>query len=205
MGKNRQSSKVVSGVSAHLVRLLREGALWVFGAVAAILWVALFTYNPVDPGFTQANSATEISNGVGRVGALVADLLFNLFGRPAYLVTVMVFYFGWMIFNEQKTQRHLTRADFALRIGGFLATLVTSCALATLHFSGTGFPATAGGIILSCARGPAIRRRLRANSSRRSDAPPWPIRPWRPGDRHHGRLCPPAPAARADARCGRGG
>jgi len=147
MAKTRQSPKSQNGISAHLVRLLREGALWVFGALAAILWVALFTYNPADPGFTQASSVTEISNGVGRVGALIADLLFNLFGRPAYLFTVMVFYFGWMIFNEQKTQQHLTRADFALRFGGFLATLVTSCALATLHFSALGFRETAGGVI----------------------------------------------------------
>lgn len=147
MAKTRQSTKTVNGISAHLVRSLREGALWVFGALAAILWVALFTYNPADPGFTQASSATEISNGVGRVGALVADFLFYLFGRPAYLFTVMVFYFGWMIFNEQKTQQELTRADFTLRFGGFLATLVTSCALATLHFSDLGFHETAGGVI----------------------------------------------------------
>jgi len=147
MAKTRQSTKTATGISAHLVRSLREGALWVFGSLAVILWVALFTYNPDDPGFTQASSATEISNGVGWVGALIADLLFYLFGRPAYLFTVMVFYFGWMIFNEQKTQQELTRADFTLRFGGFLATLVTSCALATLHFSAVGFHATAGGIV----------------------------------------------------------
>ena len=37
--------------------------------------------------------------------------------------------------------------DFALRGAGFVATLVTSCALATLHFSPEGFNETAGGII----------------------------------------------------------
>ncbi|HEX5765587.1 MAG TPA: DNA translocase FtsK 4TM domain-containing protein, partial [Woeseiaceae bacterium] len=134
-------------LSDQVVRTLREGALWVFGALALILWVALFTYDPADPGFSQASGSGEINNSVGRVGALVADLLFNFFGRPAYLFTVMVFYFGWMIFREQKTSEHLTRADFALRFAGFLATLVTSCALATLHFSPLGFRETAGGII----------------------------------------------------------
>jgi S-DNA-T family DNA segregation ATPase FtsK/SpoIIIE len=147
MAKTRQSAKSNNGISAHLIRSLRESALWVFGALAAILWVALFTYDSTDPGFTRASSSTEVSNGVGHVGALIADLLFNLFGRPAYLFTVMVFYFGWMIFNEQKTQQQLTRADFALRFGGFLATLVTSCALATLHFSAAGFRETAGGVL----------------------------------------------------------
>jgi S-DNA-T family DNA segregation ATPase FtsK/SpoIIIE len=129
------------------VRSLREGALWVFGSLALILWVALFTYDPADPGFTQASSTGEVNNAIGQVGALIADLLFNFFGRPAYLFPIMVFFLGWMIFREQKTQQALTRADYALRVSGFVATLVSSCALASLHFSQIGFRETAGGII----------------------------------------------------------
>ncbi len=121
--------------------------MYIFGALALILWFALFTYDPADPGFSQATSATEVNNGVGRVGALIADALFNWFGLPAYLFTIMVFYLGWMLYREQKTEIELTSMDFGLRFAGFLATLVTSCALATLHFSSAGFNETAGGII----------------------------------------------------------
>ena len=147
MAKARASKQPESRLSAQVHRALREGALYVFGAIALILWFALFTYDPADPGFSQATSGGEISNGVGRVGALIADLLFNSFGRPAYLFTVMVFYLGWMLYREQKTQQSLTRMDFALRTTGFVATLITSCALATLHFSPAGFNETAGGIV----------------------------------------------------------
>jgi S-DNA-T family DNA segregation ATPase FtsK/SpoIIIE len=147
MARAQNSVRSQARLSEQVVRTLREGALWVFGALALILWVALFSYDPADPGFSQASASGEIHNSVGRAGALVADLLFNFFGRPAYLFTLMVFYFGWMIFREQKTQRALTKADFALRFGGFVAMLVTSCALSTLHFSPAGFRETAGGII----------------------------------------------------------
>ncbi len=147
MAKARKSTQTASRLSAQVHRALREGALYVFGALAFILWFALFTYDPADPGFSQATASSDVQNGVGRVGALVADLLFNFFGRPAYLFTVMVFYLGWMLYREQKTQQALTRMDFALRFGGFLATLVTSCALSTLHFSPAGFNETAGGIV----------------------------------------------------------
>jgi S-DNA-T family DNA segregation ATPase FtsK/SpoIIIE len=147
MAKARKSTQPASGLSAQVHRALREGALYVFGALAFILWFALFTYDPADPGFSQATAGSDVQNGVGRVGALIADLLFNFFGRPAYLFTVMVFYLGWMLYREQKTQQALTRMDFALRFGGFLATLVTSCALSTLHFSPVGFNETAGGIV----------------------------------------------------------
>ncbi|HKJ19445.1 MAG TPA: DNA translocase FtsK 4TM domain-containing protein, partial [Woeseiaceae bacterium] len=134
-------------MSSQVHRALREGALYVFGALALILWYALFTYDPADPGFSQATTDAAVRNGVGRFGALVADLLFNFFGRPAYLFTLMVFYLGWMLYREQKTQIELTKLDFGLRFGGFLATLLTSCGLSTLHFSPVGFNETAGGII----------------------------------------------------------
>ena len=150
MARARQPAKkvkVASGLSAQVAKTLREGALWVFGALALILFFALFTYDPGDPGFMQASGSGEINNGVGRVGALSADLLFTLFGRPAYLFTLLVFYLGWMIFREQQTHKELTRADYTLRVGGFLATLITSCALATLHFSPLGFRETAGGVL----------------------------------------------------------
>ncbi len=59
----------------------------------------------------------------------------------------MVFYLGWMLYREQKTRQPITRTDFALRFAGFLLTLLTSSALATLHFSPAGFNESAGGIL----------------------------------------------------------
>jgi len=144
---SRQSTRHASNLSEQLLRTLRESALWVFGALAFVLWLALFSYDASDPGFTQASGSGDINNAVGRTGALVADLLFNLFGRPAYLFTVMVSYFGWVIFREQKKREELTRADYSFRVGGFLAMLITSCALASLHFSPVGFRESAGGIV----------------------------------------------------------
>jgi len=147
MARAQKSTKTAQRLSEQVSRALREGALYVFGALALILWYALFTYDINDPSFSQATSTTEVNNGVGHVGAYVSGFLFSFFGRPAYLFTVMVFYFGWMLYREQKTQQVITRMDYSLRIGGFVATLVTSCALANLHFSSQGFNETAGGVI----------------------------------------------------------
>lgn len=126
---------------------MREGALYVFGALALILWVALATYNQNDPGPMSSTSVDEVQNAIGRVGAWISGLLFAGFGRPAYLFVVMVFFLGWMLYREQKTQIELTKLDFVLRFSGFIATLVTSCALAALHFSDVGFDHSAGGIV----------------------------------------------------------
>ncbi|NCF15506.1 MAG: cell division protein FtsK [Gammaproteobacteria bacterium] len=147
MARVAKAKQPESRLSSQVHRALREGALYVFGAFALILWYALFTYNSADPSFSHATTDPTVRNGVGRVGAYVADMLFSAFGRPAYLFTLMVFYLGWMLYREQKTQIELTKLDFGLRVGGFVATLVTSCALATLHFSPEGFNNSAGGIL----------------------------------------------------------
>ncbi len=147
MARAAKASQPRSRLSAQVHRALREGALYVFGALALMLWYALFTYDPADPGFSHATTDPTVRNGMGTVGAYVARLLFWIFGRPAYLFTVMVFYLGWMLYREEKTQIELTGLDFALRVGGFVLTLVTSCALATLHFSDVGLPNSGGGIV----------------------------------------------------------
>jgi len=147
MARTRQSRKQPSRVSDHVVVTLREGALLLFVMLTLILLFALFTYDPADPGFSQASASGDIQNGVGRTGAMIADVLFNSFGRPAYLFAAMVLYFGWTIFRARNTAAKFTRADYTLKFVGFVATLVSSCALATLHFSSVGFPQSAGGIV----------------------------------------------------------
>ncbi len=147
MARATKAKQPEARLSLQVHRALREAALYVFGALALILWFALFTYDQGDPGPFQTTTGDAVSNEMGRVGAWVADLLFTGFGRPAYLFTVMVFFLGWMLYREQKTQIELTKLDFGLRFAGFVATLVTSCALASLHFSQAGFNESAGGII----------------------------------------------------------
>ena len=147
MARAQKNSKQPPRLSDQVSTALRESALYVFGVLAFILWYALWTYDSADPSLSQATSTTDINNGIGYAGAIVSALLFELFGLSAYLFTVMVFYLGWMLYREQKTQVAWTRMDYSLRVAGFVLTLVTSCALSTLHFSPAGFNETAGGIL----------------------------------------------------------
>ena len=66
--------------STKVKRSIRESVLWVLGALAFILWLALITYHAGDPGIAKINNADEIHNAIGRVGAFAADILFSLFG-----------------------------------------------------------------------------------------------------------------------------
>ncbi len=135
----------VLGVSS--VHALREGALWVFGALALILLAALISYHPGDPGFSFTGSTADVSNAIGPVGAYLADVFFLLFGRPAYLFPLMLAYGGWLVYANRAQAVGMRRREFALRAAGFVLTLITSCGLATLHFSPESLPHTGGGVL----------------------------------------------------------
>src|SRR6202034_4718266 len=81
------------------------------------------------------------------VGAWLAGFFLLLFGRPAYLFPVMLAYAGWLVHKEQALPDARSRINTLLRAVGFVLTLLTSCGLATLHWSGAALPNTAGGAL----------------------------------------------------------
>lgn len=142
-----------------IVRALREGVLYLFTAVALILLAALLTYDPGDPGFSFTGEPGSVNNVIGPVGAWLADVLFLLFGTPAFLFPVMLIFAGWLLFKTRAAREPVTSPMLAFRFLGFILTLTTSCGLASLHFPDPGLPNTAGGV-LGAAVGFSLQRAL---------------------------------------------
>jgi S-DNA-T family DNA segregation ATPase FtsK/SpoIIIE len=134
-------------LSAAVSRSLREGTLWVLGALALLLLLALLSYHPHDPGFSDTGEPGPVGNWIGPVGAWLAGFFLFLFGRPAYLFPVMLAYAGWLVHKDQSLPDTRSRINTLLRALGFVLTLVTSCGLASLHWSGAGLPNSAGGVL----------------------------------------------------------
>ena len=134
-------------LSAAVSRSLREGTLWVLGALALLLLLALLSYHPHDPGFSDTGEPGPVGNWIGPVGAWLAGFFLFLFGRPAYLFPVMLAYAGWLVHKDQSLPDTRSRINTLLRALGFVLTLVTSCGLASLHWSGVGLPNSAGGVL----------------------------------------------------------
>ena len=91
-------------LTPRLVRLLREAALYVLGAIAIYLLVALWTYQPSDPSWSYRGPSHTVQNAGGWVGAWVADVMLSLFGYVAYLLPIMVALLGWRIFEHRKDE-----------------------------------------------------------------------------------------------------
>jgi len=141
------SKHEVSPQAAVVARGLRESALWVFGALALILFVALASYDRADPAFSSTGQQGPVTNLIGPFGAWLSDLFFVLFGGPAYLFPVMLGLAGWSLYRERASREPIDRRSMGLRGLGFALALATSCGLATLHFAGGSLPNTAGGVL----------------------------------------------------------
>lgn len=137
-------------VTAQLGKGLRESALLVCLALAVILLIALVTYSTADPGFSRSGINITVHNAIGRVGAWVSDLLFVLFGYPAYLFPVLVGYSGWLLFRRAAAQHATTaRLNVPIRVLGLVFGLIAASAISALKFTMAAhhLPEAAGGVV----------------------------------------------------------
>ena len=133
--------------TAAVARGLRESAAIAIAVLALVVFVALATYSPNDAGFSYSGTSVEVHNSIGPVGAWFADFLFFLFGKPAFLLPVILGAWAWNIFHNRKSEERSTRANSAVKTAGFAMVLVASCGLTTLHWSPGLLRQTAGGVV----------------------------------------------------------
>ena len=127
--------------------LLREVGLIILLAVIVYLALALFTYSPDDPGPTHTGSGGDVVNLGGKVGAWLADLMFNAFGRMAYLLLLLLCAFGWHLRRARELQRY-SAWNRLFPIAGFVFALVGACGLEQIYFPfADPSPVNAGGIV----------------------------------------------------------
>src|SRR5258705_11912565 len=68
-------------------------------ALALIWLISLVTYEPTDPvWFFTTGALHPPANFVGRVGAFISELSFQLLGYAAYLVPGIIAWAGWYYF-----------------------------------------------------------------------------------------------------------
>ncbi len=117
-----------------------------------MIFLALASYHPEDPGFSFTGDSQQVGNLIGRGGAWFADVLYFLFGGPAYLLPLMIGFACVVMLRrpapatDRKTLP-LSRANTLLRFGGFAVLLAASCALASLHWNPGALRQSAGGVV----------------------------------------------------------
>lgn len=130
---------------SQLSAVLREGRIFLLVALAVFLMVSLLSYDPVDPGWRQAQSSDQVANYGGKVGAFVADLLFSLFGFMAYVLALIPIISGLLRIKGQAVQFGF--GGWLWRFTGVMLVVVSGSILTQLYDSGVGLPAGSGGVI----------------------------------------------------------
>lgn len=113
---------------------LMEVGMMVTCASAFFLLIALASFHPSDPGWSQAGLHNEINNLMGSVGAWAADILLFTFGITAYVIPFVLAFCGWFIFLHIKKLTELDYLTMGLRIIGMLLLVFGFTGLASLNF-----------------------------------------------------------------------
>ncbi len=113
--------------------------------VAIYILLALGSFHPGDPGWSQSNYQGEIENVTGAVGAWLADVLFYFFGYTAYLIPIIIAGTGWLIFRRAHRLLEVDYFSVGLRLIGFLLMVLSLAALASMN-AGDIYEFSAGGV-----------------------------------------------------------
>ncbi|PVZ86218.1 cell division protein FtsK [Serratia sp. S1B] len=127
-------------------RRLLEAMLLVVAVCAIYLMVALLSFNPSDPSWSQTAWHEPIHNLGGSVGAWLADTLFFTFGVLAYAIPPIMLILCWVSYRQSGDGEYIDYFALALRLIGTLALVLTSCGLAALNVDDLYYFAS-GGVI----------------------------------------------------------
>lgn len=153
--KKNQSSKPkakqLSTTNARASRVVAEGALIGCIALCTIILVALISYAPEDPGWSQTGGSSDVKNAIGPAGAWAADILYALFGAMAYLFPVLLAIRALQILKTRfiSEPAPFDIVIFSLRLLGFVLVMVAATSLANIQFEqhAMDYPFGPGGIL----------------------------------------------------------
>ncbi|GAB1596055.1 DNA translocase FtsK [Lysobacter sp. PAGU 2638] len=132
----------------------------IFIAPALLYLVAtLFTYSPQDPGWTSSGAVTTpLHNVGGSIGAIIADIIFNLLGFAAYLLPVILGAIVWIAMFQKDSEVEKSDLTPALRLVGLVAFLIAMTGLLHLRLGTVDADLSRAGGILGRLVGRSLAR-----------------------------------------------
>lgn len=125
---------------------LRECGLILAVLASILLAVALLTFNPADPSWSQTAWGSDIQNAGGIVGAWVADTLFFVFGSLAYPLPIILTATAWILLRHRDEDESIDLMLWGTRLLGLVVLLLTSCGLADINFDDIWY-FSSGGVV----------------------------------------------------------
>jgi DNA segregation ATPase FtsK/SpoIIIE, S-DNA-T family len=119
----------------------------IIGILAAIfIMVALVSFDPADPSWSQTAWEGQVQNKAGALGAFVADTFFFTLGSLAYPLPAAIVLAAWVLFRHRSEPASIDYMIYGTRLLGMLLLFLTSCGLADLNFDDIWY-FSSGGVI----------------------------------------------------------
>ncbi|WP_368411538.1 DNA translocase FtsK 4TM domain-containing protein [Alteromonas sp. 1_MG-2023] len=128
------------------IQRIWEAGMIIACVFAFFLLLALVSFHPGDPGWSQAGLQLDVHNWVGSTGAWSADLLLFSFGFLAYLLPFGAAFLGWFLFQHIKALEEFDYLTIGLRIIGGLLMALGATGIASINFDDI-YNFSAGGFI----------------------------------------------------------
>ena len=132
--------------SLNGIQRLVEVGLIIFIGLSAFMLLALLSFDPADPSWSQTGYHTDIHNFAGPVGARTADVLFAVFGWLSYLFPPFFAFCGYLLFKRFKDLISIDYLILGLRLLGLLLTVISACAISSINFDDF-FIYSSGGVV----------------------------------------------------------
>lgn len=131
----------------HAIGRLKITLVVLLTATIIYLFIALFSFNINDPGWSSVSSETTIKNYAGPVGAYIASFILSIFGVVGFVLPFLLIDFVRILLIKRK-QESLSYLMFAVKIIGIIAFILSCCGLAELYlgFANYWVPQRSGGI-----------------------------------------------------------
>ncbi|WP_158968745.1 DNA translocase FtsK [Paraglaciecola sp. L3A3] len=115
------------------IQRIMEVGMIISAAFAFFLLLALASFHPADPGWSQAGLQTNVNNWVGPIGAWFADILFFTLGTFAYTLPFCCAFLGWFLFQQTKNLLEVDYLNIGLRIIGVILLVLGATGLLSLN------------------------------------------------------------------------
>ncbi len=144
---SEKKSLVEQDLGYSLVKALRETGFLVFSALGLFILIALLTFDPADPGWTHTGGTHAISNGGGKFGAWLSDLLLSLFGITAFVFPFLLGANAYSLFRGAPRRQAGHPLYRPVRWFGLFLALLAGSGLTRLHSPNTSIalPESGGG------------------------------------------------------------
>ncbi len=124
---------------------LKQTSILILSGITAVVLLALFTYNPADPGLFHHDSNAVVQNKAGSAGAYLADVLFGFLGYIAYLIPVIFIFSAFLLFRSGRNNN--SGINLGITVFGVFLALIAGTGLATLLWPESTLVYRAGGLL----------------------------------------------------------